>query len=219
MNTPLRYRVRSGWAFPAASLQPLAQALAPADVTLVDALDDTPPAPGVVDVGWSLGAITALQAALRKDASMPRGLVLIAGTARFTADAAYEHGQPAAAVLVMLRGLRTAADATLSDFYMRCAQPFPPLPSERPPPGDALREGLHRLLEADFRDRLTALHCPVLLLHGRCDMIVTAAASAWLAARLPQARRVEHPGSGHDLPLREPRWVAEQIVAFARSLP
>lgn len=220
--------LRSGWGFPAQAMRPLADALAaafPATSRLADAFATSPVGAPEIEVGWSLGGLVALQRAARGESS-PRALVLLCATARFCDGDAYPHGQPAARVRSMLRGLRTDPARTARDFYARCASPAAaPLDLQRQLAdglslgADELQRGLQLLLAADLRAEIAAVRCPALLLHGECDVIIPPGASAWLAEHLPTARLHIRPGLGHDLPLRDTDWVAHQIRDFVGSLP
>jgi pimeloyl-[acyl-carrier protein] methyl ester esterase len=159
-------------------------------------------------VGWSLGVQVALQAfpSLRDRLA---ALILVAGTPRFTACDGYPHGQ--APVEVKGIGLRLRRDyqKTMGDFFRgmfaegemdraqyqrlvheivmggRCADP------------DAVRHSLQILATADLREELPSIDRPVLLIHGELDSICPAAASAYMADRLPMATLRVMAGCGH----------------------
>jgi pimeloyl-ACP methyl ester carboxylesterase len=70
---------------------------------------------------------------------------------------------------------------------------------------------LDALLDYDFRDRLEAIACPTLLIWGEKDMLVPAADADEFARRIPAARKVVFPDTGHMPQLEQP-------VAFNRAL-
>jgi pimeloyl-ACP methyl ester carboxylesterase len=55
---------------------------------------------------------------------------------------------------------------------------------------------------------------PALVIHGDEDLIVPVENGRALAARLPNARYVELPGSGHNLPLEEPEIINRLVLEF-----
>jgi pimeloyl-ACP methyl ester carboxylesterase len=63
---------------------------------------------------------------------------------------------------------------------------------------------------ARYRGPAVAPAMPVLLLASRGDRLVDVACSRAMAARFGGAL-VEHADAGHDLPLDDPRWVAERV--------
>jgi pimeloyl-[acyl-carrier protein] methyl ester esterase len=84
----------------------------------------------------------------------------------------------------------------------------------------AAREGLDALVAADLRDRVGAARdVPVLLVHGERDAICLPAASAWLAAHLPNSRREVLAGAGHAPQLSRPAEVTSLLARFAEDLP
>jgi pimeloyl-ACP methyl ester carboxylesterase len=72
------------------------------------------------------------------------------------------------------------------------------------------RRDVLRQLFAAARFLPQAVAQPVLVLSGRNDRLVSPACSASLAARL-SASHVEHPTAGHDLPLDDGPWLAQQV--------
>ena len=55
---------------------------------------------------------------------------------------------------------------------------------------------------------------PALVIHGDADLIVPVENGRALAARLPNARYVELPGRGHNLPLEEPETINRLLLEF-----
>ena len=58
------------------------------------------------------------------------------------------------------------------------------------------------------------IEAPALVVHGDADLIVPAENGRRLAARLPNARYVELPGRGHNLPLEEPETINRLVLEF-----
>jgi pimeloyl-ACP methyl ester carboxylesterase len=55
---------------------------------------------------------------------------------------------------------------------------------------------------------------PALVLHGDEDLIVPVENGRMLASRLPNARYVELPGRGHNLPLEDPETFNQLVLDF-----
>lgn len=175
---------------------------------LAAALAPRLPAQPVDLLGWSLGALLALQLA----ASYPervRRLVLLGATARFLA--APDHAGVDAATLAAFEAeLARAAGALQARFALLCAQGEAPaaartvarqlraLPAAAPA---VLADGLAVLASADLRAQLPRIAQPVLLLHGAQDALMPPAAAQALAQALPQARCQLLAGHGHALAL------------------
>jgi pimeloyl-[acyl-carrier protein] methyl ester esterase len=158
--------------------------------------------------GWSLGALVALQAALRLPEKV-RGLILISGTSRFVTAEEYPGGIPAALVKRMKKRLNNKASQTFSDFYNLMFS------QKEQVQGLAVRiktdclsrgrtwdmaeaqAGLDYLLETDLRSELKEIACPVLLLHGGQDEICPLAGAAYMQQLLPAASLVSYPEAGH----------------------
>jgi len=195
-------------------------------------------------VGWSLGAMLALDIACRHPHKVSR-LVLLAGTARFVADDTGWPGLQAEVVDAFQRDYASAPAATLARFLaLQCigeprrrvvqqalAQCLSPGAQEGLCAGqaadDGLRPGVGRsaapnpfedglaiLAAADLRPLLGGIRQPVLLLHGDQDALMPVAAAYRLAQALPQARLQVLEGSGHALPVSRAADCAGHILAF-----
>ena len=77
------------------------------------------------------------------------------------------------------------------------------------------------ILHFDLNERLGEIRCPVLLLAGELDPIVTIADAEELAAALPPDRlRVERfPDAGHQLAIEQPEAVLALIREFVLEEP
>ena len=58
------------------------------------------------------------------------------------------------------------------------------------------------------------IEAPALVIHGDADLIVPVENGRRLAERLPNARYVELPGRGHNLPLEEPETINPLVLDF-----
>jgi len=150
----------------------------------------TPPAPWL---GWSLGGLIALGAALELPAQV-RGLAMLCATPRFVRDASWPHGSDATLVRQLALDLQTDYHATLERFLaleaMGSADPRAELRRLRAevfargePEVRVLQEGIGLLEHTDLRAQLPRLHMPSLWIAGRRDRLVPPAAMAWAAAQ------------------------------------
>ena len=58
------------------------------------------------------------------------------------------------------------------------------------------------------------IEAPTLVLHGDADVVVPVENGRMLASRLPNARYVELPGRGHNLPLEDPPTFNRLVLDF-----
>lgn len=177
----------------------------------------------VLLVGWSLGALIALEAAA---ANAPRvaGLVLLSSTARLTADEGYAGVQRD--VLISMK-MRLVSNRTwlMHDFLSEALRPRR---DERLVAAlceecgsietDTLVDGLSFLQEKDLRTLAASVDAKTLLIHGDADRIVPPEHGVWLAENLPRARMVSLEGVGHAPPLVDADRVARLIAEFAVGL-
>jgi len=236
-----------GWSMEAAGLQPLAQRLGPGarcmdlpgqgrrvGEVLPETLDGLARAlegdlrDGSVLVGWSLGAMAALQIAAC-GRRRPAAIVLVAPTPRFLAAPDWEHGLDPGlldrydeAVQRDARALREEFAALLLVGDSRrgsAARQLRDLRREAPVPGAAaLAAGLSILRHSDLRHACGAVSTPALVVAGGGDRITPRGAAAWLASELPRATRVEFATAGHALPISHVAEVAAAISGFLSRL-
>lgn len=227
----------SGWAYPADSLRPMAEAISPRgrlqllSVTELAGVDAAPaealattvaetPGPCLL-VGWSMGAIVALEAIACHNIN-PDFIALIAPTARFCSTTGYPHGVSPAALKAMRLGMRRDRQATLRTFFRDSALPQRPADEELNRQLTAaavydtnrLSHGLDYLAATDLRATVAGITCPALVIHGNDDRIVPVGAGRLLAESLPGAELATCRDAGHDLPLTRPDEVAAMISRF-----
>jgi pimeloyl-[acyl-carrier protein] methyl ester esterase len=159
-------------------------------------------------VGWSLGSLIALEACvlLRERLS---GLVLTAGTPRFTQGDGFPYGLSRIEVEGMTRKVQRSLRRALEGFNARMfalgelddpsltAMVHELLSSVPMPTVDVALQALDSLVETDQRDRLALIDLPTLIMSGDCDVICLPQASAFLAQRIPSARQMVFYGCGH----------------------
>lgn len=175
----------------------------------------------VVLLGWSLGALLALEAALRSP-RLISALILIGATARFCRAPGYGAGMPVSLIEAMITRLAEHPAAMLEDFFRRVFLPAPVDDGELQnlraaaleQDAAGLGHGLRHLLITDLRADIARITQPTLILHGREDRIIPAAAASQLHQGLPQSRLEIIANAGHALPLRQAGDLSERILAF-----
>ena len=163
-----------------------------------------------VDVlGWSMGAVTALELAVRHPELV--GKVVAYG-------AAYEPG-PVLAALERMRRM-TPEEHLAQLFPARWAAAHPDALAHLPKPAIASRpEIVARQAEAiarwsGFGDRLDRLDKDVLLVVGQDDDVTAPAQSLTLAARIPGSWLVRFRDAGHWLMFQVPERLAQVVETF-----
>jgi len=197
----------------AASLPALADAV-------LDAVGTSP----ALWVGWSLGGLVALRIALDCPAAVQR-LALVASSPRFVAGVDWHCGVGPEVLEAFARGLETDYEGTLRRFLAlevhgteHAAEQLRRLRGivfQRGRPAiEALRGGLQILAESDLRSELAGLRPPLLLLLGRRDNLVPAAAGGATAALVAGARVRVMEEAGHAPFLVHPERFLEILEDF-----
>lgn len=235
-----------GWAMHSGIFAPLARALVPRfRLHLVDlpghgSNRDDPHAfewadaahriaaatPRAIWLGWSLGGLVALRAALDMRAQV-RALVLIASSPRFVANDDWPHGIASAVLADFGAGLARDYRGTIERFLALEAMGSDHARGELrdlkacvfdrgEPSRSALTQGLDVLETADLRAELARLDVPSLWIAGRRDRLVDPAAMRW-AAEQSHGRYLEC-DSGHAPFLAHADVLADAIADFAGAL-
>ncbi len=153
-------------------------------------------------VGWSMGAMMALDVLTRPRAPATAGLLVLAGTLRFCRAPDWPFGPPEAAVRALRRAVLRDAATALATFHRQVRAPSaggddtPQM--DRPPNPLRLAAALDWLRSLDLRGRSPPA-CPVRWVHGECDAVIPVEAGIESARRLGLAAEVL-PGVGHNVP-------------------
>jgi len=181
-------------------------------------------APNATWIGWSLGGLVALAAALQAPAGVRR-LVLLSATPRFLrGDDGWACGMEPAAFDAFRAGVGGDPGRAVSRFLALCMQGdrhgstalrdlrrlVAPVSLGR----ESLLAALDVLAATDLRKRLAELSCPVLIVHGANDAVVPVCASEELARRVPASTLERMPGAGHAPHVSHPELVAEVVQRF-----
>lgn len=183
-------------------------------------VDRLPPA---IWIGWSLGGLVAMQAALTSPQRV-RGLGMICASPRFVAAPDWPHGVPLDVFAQFGADLANGYRATLARFLalevqgdehaISCLRELKARLFERGEPAiAALGSGLHALAASDYRDALASLAVPSLWLAGSRDRLVPSAAMA-SAAKLAGGRFHRVARAGHAPFITHCDEVHAQIIAL-----
>jgi pimeloyl-[acyl-carrier protein] methyl ester esterase len=187
-------------------------------------------APGAIWIGWSLGGLVALEAALDRPHHV-RGLVLVAANPRFALAPDWPHGVEHAVFDDFARDLATDWRGTLDRFLAlecvgsdRARSELRELRAhvfERGEPAlHVLGDGLRILADTDLRPQLPELDCPSLWIAGARDRLVPWQAMEAAAALAPRARFARIDGGGHAPFIGHPERVLHAFDEWlARDFP
>ncbi len=172
-------------------------------------------------LGFSLGGMVAMETALSAPKRV-RGLALINTTPLPVVPELHGPRRTAveqARVMGMARFLRER----LWPQYrgrVECPEVLPLLEDMAESLGDVVfaRQTELALGRSDFRPRLGAVACPVLLLAGAEDKVCPPAIQQELAAALPHSTRSMLPGVGHFALLESPDEVASSVAAWFHTV-
>jgi pimeloyl-[acyl-carrier protein] methyl ester esterase len=150
----------------------------------------TPPA---LWLGWSLGGLVALAAALEQP-QHARGLIMMCATPKFVRDDSWPYGTDASLVRQLALDLETDYHATLERFMALEAMGSPDPRAELhrlraeafsrgEPQLRVLQEGIRILETTDLRARLPRLSLPSVWLAGHRDRLVRPPAMQWSASQ------------------------------------
>ena len=173
---------------------------------LAQALAAVAPAPAAW-IGWSLGALAAMQVALLHPAQVNR-LALVTATPRFTQTTDWPHAVAPQVLDEFHTALAADHHATLRRFLAlqlrgsegarATQQQLEALLFQQGTPNLAgLNAGLALLRDSDLRRDLAAIHCPTLVAAGERDTLTPPAAQRYLAEHLPHAQLSVIAGAGH----------------------
>lgn len=182
--------------------------------------------PRAIWLGWSLGGLVAMRAAL-DDASQVRGLVLISSSPRFVVGDDWTPGVAPSVFAEFGAGLADDYRGTIERFLALETLGAEHARSELralkadvfahgEPAMSALTDGLRVLDATDLRADMSRIRVPSLWIAGRRDRLVDAAAMKWAAER--SGGRYVECNSGHAPFLGHADVLAETIVQFAAEL-
>lgn len=172
-------------------------------------------------LGWSLGAIYAIEAALRAPEHVP-ALISIAGSPCFVRKSDWPHAVEAEVFERFGCDLHTNYSATIGRFLALEVQGDVAARSEirwlrerlsqRPAPASAaLTDGLALLSDTDLRAQLPSLRVPSYWIAGQHDRLVPSTALQQAAESAPNARFLSVRAAGHAPFLVQPEAIAGAV--------
>lgn len=161
-------------------------------------------------IGWSLGSLVAIDI-VTSDSFNIDNLILISGTSKFIQDQTekYNLGWHKKILHSMIYMLKRHPEETINKFYKNLFSKVEIkdgyynwfsneiLPSNKIVSIESLALGLEYLMVEDFRDKISHINVPVLLIHGDEDLICPIQASEYLQNHLRTSRLVIFTETGH----------------------
>ncbi|HDX9609468.1 TPA: alpha/beta hydrolase [Bacillus toyonensis] len=177
----------------------------------------------VILVGWSLGALAAIQAYKKIKA---KGIVLIGGTAKFTNTSDYTSGWNSLHVERLKKNLVRKKEDTLKRFYenmftkdeLKENKSFEDIVKHFK--GDSIQSlqlGLDYLIETDMREELKEIKVPILLIHGEQDVICPLSAAHSMADNTNVTLKVVSE-AGHALCVTNFEYCVKEVIQFVEGI-
>lgn len=177
----------------------------------------------VILVGWSLGALAAIQAYKKIKA---KGIVLIGGTAKFTNTSDYTSGWNSLHVERLKKNLVGKKKDTLKRFYenmftkdeLKENKCFEDIVKHFK--GDSIQSlqlGLDYLIETDMRGELKEIQAPILFIHGEQDVICPLSAAHSVADNTNVTLKVVSE-AGHALCITNFEYCANEVIQFVEGI-
>lgn len=228
-----------GWAFGAAALQPLCEALsqqAPNLEVSIEPLPELTEADAWLDeldrrlprdawlAGWSLGGMLATRLAARRIDACP-GLITIASNPCFRARPQWPEAMAEDIFDAFQEAFRLDPEQTLKRFRSLCSRGgFDPRTlarqlqvSQSQLPAAVLDAGLQLLAQLDGREALHGYFGPQLHVFAEGDALVPVAAAAALRNWMPGATVEVLADASHALPLECAEELATLMLAFIQG--
>jgi pimeloyl-[acyl-carrier protein] methyl ester esterase len=147
--------------------------------------------PGAIWIGWSLGGLVALRAALTASAHVA-GLGMICASPCFVSHRGWEHGVPMSVFQQFGSDLASDYQGTIERFLaleaqgdenaQACLRELRAHVFDRGQPSASVLEmGLYALEHSDYTEQLSHLTCPSIWVPGGRDRIVPWQAMEWAA--------------------------------------
>ena len=178
----------------------------------------------LVFIGWSMGAMMALQYLATTHKPEVAALVCISGSARFLS----EKGNPGANsrdLQAMTRLINRAPAQVLKNFFANVLSPEAGdeaetrlLRAARCFSSESLAAGLEYLRSYDSKESLNNIKTKTLILHGQEDAIIPYQAAELLQDLIPGASLKLYQDAGHALPVTRSRELSGDIRSFINEL-
>lgn len=182
-------------------------------------------------IGWSMGAMVAMDYIAQFGSDTLAGLVIEDMTVKITNESGWRFGirngfdaaQSAAAVAAMREDWAGYSQNAMPRLFARSYMPDAALgvwiASEIiRNDGAAMATLWQSMAEQDYRALLPTLTLPVLILHGGESQLYEPAVSQWMAANIGGARRCCFDNAGHSPHLEVPDAYNHALVEFVTAL-
>ena len=170
----------------------------------------------VILVGWSLGGMIALSAAIACPGKVS-GIVLVSSSARMVQDKEYA-GVSTRVLKAMKLRLKADKQGLMNDFATMGISPEKSdslrkdfVSGALEIDNDKLTEGLSFLQNCDLRDQLINVRIPVNIIHGECDGIMNPDNADYLSDKLLNTSLDIVGGTGHFMIQSKPEIITESI--------
>lgn len=177
-------------------------------------------------VGWSLGALACIQAAVQKHAPLQAdGLLLVSSNPCFVAQPGWAHGVDAAVFDQFAESLAADFSGTIRRFLslqvkgsasgrqiLRELREM--ILQEAEPDAGSLEAGLQILKQSDLRAELAKIELPVSWALGGQDGLVKATLVEALSQLMPEAALECYPAAGHAPFLSHSEDFTQQLLRF-----
>jgi len=166
-------------------------------------LSELPPA---IWMGWSLGGLVALAAALRQPQKVKKA-ILVGATPCFSKHEGWDYGVSKAQQQAFSDGLEDDFEGTIEQFMLQCFGAtrveealdhlgYSPL-TDRLPAGEVLHSGLELLYGGNLLAGLGNCAVPTLFVGGTRDRTISPETFGQAAARMPAGTSTLIRGAGH----------------------
>ncbi len=177
-------------------------------------------------LGWSMGGLFALQAALQQYCG---ALILVASNPSFIQREHWPNAMPNSVFQSFADDLEASFERALRRFLAlevhgseQAKQQLQTLMAiafaHGAPSLQALRGGLQLLQQADFSPQLAMLTLPTLIIGGRRDKLVPWDGLQQTAASIPNATLQRIPGAAHAPFIGDPQGFSDTVLSFCDEL-
>ncbi len=180
-------------------------------------------------VGWSLGALACVQAAVQKETPLQAdGLLLVSSNPCFVAQPGWAQGVDAAVFDQFAESLATDFSGTIRRFLslqvkgsasgrqiLRELREL--ILQETEPDAASLQAGLQILKQSDLRAELAQIELPVSWALGGQDSLVKTSLAEALSQLMPEAEVECYATAGHAPFLSHSEAFAQQLVGFIQT--
>lgn len=162
-------------------------------------------------IGWSMGSMLALEAALTETLNA-KSLLLFAPCPSFVKTDFHPQGWSPEDIDTLAEGVNTSLDRTLRIFRRRCGS-LDWTGENSSDNKKQLLDGLEYIRNFDQTETLKHLTISTTLIHGQSDKIIHPSASEKIHQKIPSSKLIRIPGGSHSLCLDEKHPLGEWITS------